>query len=190
MHIARQPARFAAGAFAILAGMAVVSSAHAQAFSAEAFTLEFLRAAPLQKHELFKHAVAWMVQSPGSARPFIQVQSEQLGTMVGRGTLDINIGGDLLLNMPVTYELRIDVRDNRYKMTFSDVKLPSDGIPRSIEYSDRGTDERQAQEYFEQLAASLEKHLAAASEYRPLVREPCRPSLFSPSLLLEDCGAQ
>jgi len=190
MHIARQPARFAAAAFAVLAGMAMAPSAHAQALTAEAFTLQFLRAAPLQKHELFKYAVVWMVENLGPARPFIQVQSEQLGAIVGRGTLDINIGGDFLLNRPVTYELRIDVRDNRYTMTFSDVKLPSDGIPRSIEYSDPRTDEGQVQEYFEQLADSLEKHLAAASVYRPLMREPCRLSLFSPSLLLEDCGAQ
>ena len=189
MHIARQRAHFAAAAFAILAGMAMTPSAHAQALTVDAFTLEFLRAAPLQKHELFKYAVAWMVESFGSARPFIRVRSEQLGTIVGRGTLDINIGGDSVLNMPVTYELRIDVRDNRYKMTFSDVKLPSDGIPRSIEYSDRGTDERQVQEYFEQLADSLEKHLAAASEYeavyRSLMSESCPPSL-----LLKDCAAQ
>ena len=70
----------------------------------------------------------------------------------------------------------------------SDVfELPSDGIPRSIAYSDRGTDERQVHEYFEQLADSLGKHLAAASEYeahRPLP-EPC-----TPFLLLEGCGAQ
>ena len=182
MHIARQPARFAAVAFAILAGMAMAPSAHAQAFTAE-----FIRTAALQKHELFKHAVVWMTGSFGSARPFIRAQSAQLGTIVGRGALDINIGGDFLVNRPVTYELRIDVRDNRYRMTFSDVELPSDGIPRSIHYSDPGTDERQVHEYFEQLADSLDKHMAAASEYeahRPLP-EPC-----TPFLLLEACGEQ
>jgi Domain of unknown function (DUF4468) with TBP-like fold len=189
MHIGRQPARFAAVAFAILAGMATAPSAHAQALTVEAFTLEFLRAAPLQKQQLFKYALVWMVESFGSARPFIRVQSEQLGTIVGSGTLDINIGGDLLLNRPVTYELRIDVRDKRYKMTFSDVKLPSDGIPRSIEYSDRGTDERQVQEYFAQLAHSLERHLAAASEYEAADRS-LMPESCPPSLLLKDCAAQ
>ena len=85
--------------------------------------------------------------------------------------------------MPVTYQLQIDVRDNRYRMTFSDVKLPSNGQPRSIEYSDASTDDRQVQEYFEQLAASLEKHLAAARDY-----EVSRPvSECTPSLLLKDC---
>jgi hypothetical protein len=180
MHIAKRPAGLAAAAFAILAGMAMAPSAHAQDFNAE-----FLRPAPLQKHELFKHAVVWMVESAGSARPFIQVQSERLGTIVGRGTFDINIGGNFLLNRPVTYELRIDVRDNRYRMTFSDVAIPSEGQPRSIEYSDRGTDERQVHEHFEQLVDSLEKHLAAASEYeavRSLMPESC-----TPSLLLESC---
>jgi hypothetical protein len=183
MHIARRSAGFAAAAFAILAGMAMAPSAHAQDFDAE-----FIRPAPLQKHELFKYTVAWMMES-FSARPFIQVQSERLGTIVGRGTFDINIGGNFLLNRPVTYELRIDVRDNRYRMTFSDVELPFDGSPRSIEYSDRGTDERQVHEHFEQLVDSLGKHLAAASEYeavyRPLMLEPCPPSL-----LLEGCAAQ
>jgi len=181
MHIARRLAGFAAAAFTILAGMAMAPSAHAQDFAAE-----FLRPAPLQKHELFRHTVAWMVESFGSARPFIQVQSERLGTIVGRGVFDINIGGDFLLNRSVTYELRIDVRDNRYRMTFSDVEMPSEGQPRSIEYSDRGTDERQVNEHFEQLVDSLEKHLAAASEYEA-VRLPMSDAC-PPSLLLNRCG--
>jgi uncharacterized protein with TBP-like fold DUF4468 len=179
MHIAKRPAGLAAAAFAILAGMEMAPCAHAQDFTAE-----FLRPAPMQKHELFRHTAAWMVES-FSARPFIQVQSERLGTIVGRGTFDINIGGNFLLNRRVTYELRIDVRDSRYRMTFSDVEIPSDGQPRSIEYSDRGTDERQVHEHFEQLVDSLEKHLAAASEHeaaRSLMLESC-----TPSLLLESC---
>ena len=176
MGIARRPAGFAAAAFAILAGMEMAPSADAQDFTAE-----FFRPAPLQKHELFRHTAVWMAESFGSARPFIEVQSERLGTIVGRGVFDINIGGDFLLNRQVTYELRIDVRDNRYRMTFSDVQIPSDGVPRSIEYSDRGTDERQVHEHFEQLVDSLGKHLTAASEYdavRPLTRESCPPSLL------------
>ena len=176
MRITRRPAGFAAAAFAILAGMEMAPSADAQDFTAE-----FFRPAPLQKHELFRHTAVWMAESFGSARPFIEVQSERLGTIVGRGVFDINIGGDFLLNRQVTYELRIDVRDNRYRMTFSDVQIPSGGQPRSIEYSDRGTDERQVHEHFEQLVDSLGKHLTAASEYeavRPLVRESCPPSLL------------
>jgi hypothetical protein len=102
--------------------------------------------------------------------------------------LDINIGGDFWVNRPVSYELRIDVRDNRYRMTFSDVAIPSDGMPRSIEYSDRGTDERQVHEHFEQLVADLGKHLAAASEYEAVVR--ARMESCTPSLLLEGCKAQ
>jgi hypothetical protein len=184
MRIARRPAGFAAAAFAILAGMEMAPSARAQAFTAE-----FIRTAPLQERELFKHAAVWMVESFGSARPFIQVKSERLGTIVGRGMFDINIAGDFSVNRPVSYELRIDVRDNRYRVTFSDVEIPSDGIPRSIEYSDRETDERQVHEHFAQLVESLGKHLAAASEYetvhRSLMWESC-----TPSLLLEGCGAQ
>jgi hypothetical protein len=127
-----------------------------------------------------------MAGSFGSERPFIRVQNKQLGTIVGMGTFDINIGGDFLLNRAVTYQLQIDVRDNRYRMSFSDVKIPFDGAPRSIEYSDRGTDERQVQEYFEKLVDSLDKHLAAVSEY-----EAARPPEESctPSLLLESCDA-
>ena len=183
MRIARRPAGFAAAAFAILAGIAMAPCAQAQDFAAE-----FLRPAPLQKHELFRHTVAWMVESFGSARPFIEVQSERLGAIVGRGTFDINIGGDFLLNRRVTYELRIDVRDNRYRMTFSDLQIPSDGQPRSIEYSDRGTDERQVHEHFEQLVDSLEKHLAAASEYESA--RASREESCPQSLLLKDCEGQ
>jgi hypothetical protein len=183
MHIARGPAGPAAAALAILVGMATAPCAHAQALTAE-----FIRTAPLQKHELFKHALVWMMESFGSARPFIQVQSERAGTIVGRGMFDINIGGDFWVNRAVRYELRIDVRDNRYRLTFSDVEIPSDGMPRSIDYSDRGTDERQVHEHFEQLVDSLGTHLAAASEYEAV--RALRPAPCTPSLLLERCEAQ
>ena len=61
--------------------------------------------------------------------------------------------------IPVSYKVRIDVRDYRYRVTFSDVRLYLDGPPRALDYTDRDSTERRAREHFEQLGNSLDQYL-------------------------------
>ena len=60
--------------------------------------------------------------------------------------------------------VRIDVRDNRYRMTFADVRLYLDGVPRAIDYTDRDSNERRVREHLEQLANSLDQYLTKPKE--------------------------
>ena len=98
-------------------------------------------------------------------RSVLQFQDRDLGTIVGNGSYDMSVDGSFLpffspLSVPVTYRVRIDVRDNRYRMTFSDVRFYVDGAPRALDYTDRDSNERRAREHFEQLANSLDDYLA------------------------------
>jgi hypothetical protein len=159
MHVRKLP-RFVATLLAILAAAVVITSARAQGM-----TVEIIRAAPLPKDALFTQTVLWIAETIRSPRSVIQFQDRDLGTIVGNGSYDMSIDGGFLpflspVNVPVSYKVRIDVRDNRYRMTFSDVRLYLDAAPRALDYTDRDSTERRAREHFEQLANSLDQYLA------------------------------
>ena len=155
----RKLARFAATSLATLAAAVIATSAGAQGM-----TVEIIRGAPLPKDSLFTQTVLWIAENFRSARSAIQFQDRDLGTIVGNGSYDLSIDGGLLpflspVNVPVSYKVRIDVRDYRYRMTFSDVRLYLDAAPRALDYTDRDSTERRAREHFEQLGNSLDQYL-------------------------------
>ena len=157
---ARKLPRFVALPLATLAAALIVTCAGAQGM-----TVEIIRAASLPKDALFTQAVLWIAENIRSARSVIQFQDRDLGTIVGNGSYDMSIESGFLpffspLNVPVSYRVRIDVRDYRYRMTFSEVRLYLDGTPRALDYTDRDSTERRAREHFEQLANSLDQYLA------------------------------
>jgi hypothetical protein len=136
---------------------------------AQGMSVEIVRGAPLPKDALFSQTVLWIAENFRSARSVIQFQDRELGTIIGNGTYDMSIDGGFLpflspVNVPVSYRVRIDVRDNKYRMTFSDVRLYLDGTPRALDYTDRDSTERRAREHFEQLANSLDQYLTKPTD--------------------------
>lgn len=147
-------------ALATFAAAVIATSAGAQGMS-----VEIIRGAPLPKDALFTQTVLWIAENIRSPRSVIQFQDRDLGVIVGNGSYDMSIDAGLLpffspANVPVSFRVRIDVRDNRYRMTFSDVRLYLDAAPRALDYTDRDSTERRAREHFEQLANSLDQYLA------------------------------
>jgi len=158
MQVRKLP-RFVATPLAILAAALTATSACAQGM-----TVEIIRGASLPKDALFTQTVLWIAENFRSTRSAIQFQDRDLGTIVGNGSYDMSIDTGFLpffspVNVPVTYRVRIDVRDNRYRMTFADVRLYLDGAPRALDYTDRDSNERRVREHFEQLANSLDQYL-------------------------------
>jgi len=158
MHV-RSLLRFVVTPLAMLAAALTATSACAQAM-----TVEIIREAPLPKDALFTQTVLWIAENFRSSRSVIQFQDRDLGTIVGNSSYDMSVDGSFLpffspAAVPVTYRVRIDVRDNRYRMTFSDVRVYLDGAPRALDYTDRDSNERRVREHFEQLANSLDHYL-------------------------------
>jgi hypothetical protein len=142
-----------------LAGLMTLVSGHVRA--SEPFVVEIIRPTSLAKEALYDQTVLWIAESFKSAKQLIEFRDREIGTIVGNGSFNINVGARFLpVNMPVTFKLRIDVRDNRYRMTFRDVSLLVDGQSRSIESSNRDANEPRVRERFEQLANSLDEYLA------------------------------
>jgi hypothetical protein len=158
MHLKQNVTRLAAVGIALIACLITPTSASAQPFSAE-----IIRPAALPKDPLFTQTVLWIAESFRSAKDVIQLQDKELGTIVANGAFDMNIGALSFMpavNVPVSYKVRIDMRDNRYRMTFSDVRVSFDGRPKPIEETNREPNERRVREHFEQLANSLDTYLA------------------------------
>src|SRR5262245_32674789 len=112
----RSAIRLAVLAAAVAIG-SLIGSAHAQGM-----TVEIIRGAPLPKDALFTQTVLWIAENFRSPRSVLQFQDRDLGTIVGNGSYDMSVDGSFLpffspLSVPVTYRVRIDVRDNRYRMT-------------------------------------------------------------------------
>jgi hypothetical protein len=96
----------------------------------EPFVVEIIRPTSLAKGTLSDQTVVlWTAESLTSAKEVIEFRDRE----IGNGSFNIDVGARfLLVNMPVTFKLRIDVRDNCYRMTFRDVSLLVDGWSRPI----------------------------------------------------------
>jgi hypothetical protein len=146
---------------ALLGAVIVAALLPLPAGAADAFIVEIVRSAPLKKEELFAQTVLWIAESFKSAREVIELKDRELGVVVGNGAVDMNIGpaSFLPVNMPVDFKIRIDMKDNRYRMTFSQVKLIVNNRPMSIEDAHK-SNEAPVRARFEQIANSLDVYLA------------------------------
>ena len=132
------------------------------ASAGEAFSVEIIRPASLQKGTLFDQTILWMAENFRSSKEVIELKDKELGTIIGNGAMDMNIGLSFLpSNVPVTFKLRIDIKDNKYRMTFSNVKMVFDGNAKPIEDTNRASNEPKVRERFEQMANSLDAYLTA-----------------------------
>lgn len=148
---------------AVVAGLMAIALLALPSSAADEFAVEIVRPAPLKKDDLFTQTLLWMAESFRSSKEVIDLKDKELGTIIGNGAVDINVG--LLpflppVNAPVTFKVRIDVKDNRYRMAFSQVKIAFDGHPKPIEDTNRESNEPRVREHFEQMANSLDAYLA------------------------------
>jgi hypothetical protein len=131
------------------------------AWGADALVVEIVRPASLKKEALFDQTVLWMAESFRSSKEVIELKDKDLGTIVGNGVFDLNIGLSILpTNVPVTFKLRIDIKDNKYRMTFSNVRMVVNGNAKPIEDTNRASNEPKVRERFAQISNSLDTYVA------------------------------
>ena len=147
----------------VIAALMLAALLPLPASAADEFAVEIVRPAPLSKDALFTQTLLWMAESFRSSKEVIDLKDKELGTIIGNGAFDMNIGLVPFLppvNVPVTFKVRIDVKDNRYRMAFSQVKIAFDGRPNPIEETNRESNEPRVRERFEQMANSLDAYLS------------------------------
>lgn len=148
--------RTALAFFALFTSLFLLRPALAQ----DAFTVEVIRDAQMQRDQLFDSALLWLAESTVSSKAVIDLQDKSLGTIIGTASTDLKIGWGA--TAPMSFKLRMDFKDNKYRMTFSQVNLLLNGPLQPIESTNRTSMEPKAREELERLAAAFQAYLATA----------------------------
>jgi len=149
----------------VITGMLVtlIFSAPCLGQTPEPLSVEVIRPAPFEKNTLYTQTLVWMAESFRSSKEVVELKDKDLGVIVGNGASEIDIGflSFLPVNTPLTFKLRIDIRDKRYRFMFSSVELH---IERHGKISiDKGyVHEEKIRARFDEIATSLDEYLAKA----------------------------
>jgi hypothetical protein len=98
--------------------------ASSSAIAEDADGLIIVRTAPQQKNALYDQTIIWAAarfSTPGDA---VTHKDKQLGTIVANGKLESN---GIVSNV-VSFSMRIEVKDKKYRMIFSNVVMKPDGM--------------------------------------------------------------
>lgn len=127
------------------------------------YSCEFVSENNLSKNDIYNGTLLWLAETFKSSKSVIELKDKELGKIIGNIALDLNI--DRLGIWPVyqTYEfsLKIDIKDNKYRLTFTNVNDVS--LFKKGEYYDPFYG-NQAQKELSKLSEDLAKYL---SNYKP-----------------------
>lgn len=128
----------------------------------DVFTFEVIKNFEMPRDRIFETATLWLAETARSSKSVIDLKDRELGTIIGTASTSLNIAWGV--NVPMSFKLRIDAKDNRYRLTFSQVQLDFDDGFKPIEQANRTSVEPKARQQFEDLATSFHSYLDAASK--------------------------
>lgn len=129
---------------------------------AEPVEIQIVQEATLSKSDIFDNTRLWMAESYKSSEAVIDLQDKELGTIIGNGSADLKIGWGVYT--PMTFKIRIDVKENKYRITFNKINIVFDSGAKPIESANRKSLEPKAKKAFEEMAASLDSYLTKAKK--------------------------
>lgn len=135
---------------------------HCSAFASEApFVVHTVREVKANKDQIFDQSGAWIAETFRSAKAVIEHKDKEAGILIGNGAVDIEIGvGFFKTSMPYLFKIKEEIKDGKFRLTFSDVKLLVDGFERPIEATNRASNEPKLTDKFNSLADSLAAYIS------------------------------
>lgn len=128
----------------------------AHAATVPAFVHEVVQETSVGQSDIYDRAVVWVAETFSSAKEVLQFNDKQIGKIIGNGTVGLKVGaGFMTTTVPCTFKMRIDIKDKKYRVTFSDVMLTFNTGPLPIEETNRDMNEATAREVFGNMVASL-----------------------------------
>jgi hypothetical protein len=118
---------------------------------------------PLAKNNIYDQTVIWMAENFKSSKAVVEVKDKELGVIVGNTSVNANIS--IAKWLPAVYNLfafkiKIEMKDGKFRMTFSNVKMVTDGFEKPIEDTNRASNEKLLAAEFEKIANSLVTYLS------------------------------
>lgn len=81
-----------------------------------------------EKNVIFIKSMSWMVESFGSSKAVIEYQDKDEGVIIGKAFYEqseITLWGQYIIN--IWFQIRIDVKDEKVKILFSDLQSETTG---------------------------------------------------------------
>jgi hypothetical protein len=78
------------------------------------------------QNQIFEAAKVWIAQKFVSAKAVVEHEDKQEGILIGNGITDYpckGMGCSLKDEWGLAFTMRVDVKDNKFKLTFTNVKL-------------------------------------------------------------------
>lgn len=90
-------------------------------------TLESVYEAPsMTKDQIYSLTKIWIAENFRSAKAVIEYDNKEEGTLIGNGVINYPSSGfDSMIkgDWKATFTMRVDVKDNKFKLTFSNIGL-------------------------------------------------------------------
>lgn len=117
-----------------LIAFAFVTSA---AFAAEPMSVQVLEQAEGRSTDsIYRTALVWVAEIPNDGTA-LEYQDEVTATVVGNGKTAVPFGGMVKIQVPVKFKVRVEAKDARYRITFTQIRVVLSGIERPIEDANR-----------------------------------------------------
>ena len=119
----------------------------------EAVQYQVVEKVELSKSEIYKNSLIWITDSFRSAKQVIDFKDEDVGIITVRGNLDLKIGWGVY--MKVDFEMKIEAKEERYRLTFSDVRGERSGEMVPVEQMNRKKLEPDLMKSFEEISVDF-----------------------------------
>jgi hypothetical protein len=129
--------------------------------SAEPVHFELISDIQMGKGEIFDNSLLWLAENFRSSKDVVDLKDKDSGIIIGNGAVDIKVGWGVYV--PARFKLKIEVKDNKYRLSFKDVILVFDGEDKPIESANRRSMEPKVIEKFNEMAISLQMYLIDTS---------------------------
>src|SRR3989344_1800153 len=142
----------------IIISFLIVSAISLNVLAVEQFQVELVKDVPLERIRIYDQTTIWMAENFKSSKAVIELKDKELGVIIGNATISANIS--MTKWLPAVYnifsfKMKIEMKDNKFRMTFSDVKMVVDGIEKPIEDTNRASNEKIMASEFQKIADSL-----------------------------------
>lgn len=148
----------------ILAAMACTP-----ALAEEPVSFQKIDEVPLSQQQIFDSSLIWLAETFRDSEEVIEYKDRDTGTIIGNGIVETKGGMFLAPPNKSRFQLRIDTKEGRYRLTFSKVELWVGDYGttwKPIEEANRQMLEPKILERFEQIAqdfkSGVQKEAAAA----------------------------
>lgn len=145
---------------ALIFGIALLVSG---AINASEGPFEFVQVHEVEatSDQIFDSARMWIAETFQSGKDVTDLADKEMGVIIGNGRINLKHG--FMTKTPAGFKMKIDVKDGRFRTTFSNVVMYFDARGKPVESANRKSLEPKLEEHFTELTSNLKAYIAAAS---------------------------